>query len=442
MNLKFAVKGPIKLLAVSIQQQEQGERKSLMEVFAKLWKFYLDLGFKAKLTLFVVCFNGWLAGVCALGIYGMYRCSRGTNDMTIFNTMTGMLTVVTIITILLGIFFGWLISWSLVSPLAKITKNLSGVAEGNLAEGVDIDTKDEMGELALGVNRMRTKMAGIIAGIAANSEHIAAASRQLHMTAEQIATGAEEMASQTGTVAVASEEMSATSLEIATNCGMMASAAGEANNHARTGSEVVHRTIDVMERLQEMVTSTAAAVEALGESSDHIGKIVGTIEDIADQTNLLALNAAIEAARAGEQGRGFAVVADEVRALAERTSKATREISGMIKDIQAKTRNAVVSMTQGVSEVEEGSREAAQSEEAVNDILASIGTLAGQVQQIAVAADKQSAATNGINNNINDISQVVRQVAKGSHETSEASGELARLAEGLEEVVRQFSLAK
>ena len=162
------------------------------------------------------------------------------------------------------------------------------------------------------------------------------------------------------------------------------------------------------------------------QRSDQIGEIIGTIEDIADQTNLLALNAAIEAARAGEQGRGFAVVADEVRALAERTTRATREIGEMIKAIQKETKGAVAAMEQGVHQVETGTEEAARSGQALQDILAQVNDVAMQVNQIATAAEEQTATTSEISSNMLQITEVVQQTSHGAHESATAAAQLER----------------
>jgi methyl-accepting chemotaxis protein len=195
-----------------------------------------------------------------------------------------------------------------------------------------------------------------------------------------------------------------------------------------------------MYKIAEQVNATSKTVESLGARSDQIGQIVGTIEDIADQTNLLALNAAIEAARAGEQGRGFAVVADEVRALAERTTRATREIGEMIKAIQAETRGAVAAMEKGVKEVENGTVEAGKSGEAISDIIGQIGALQTQVNQIATAAEEQTATTSEISSNMMQITDVVQQTARGAHESAAAASQLNVVAEELQRLVRQFKL--
>jgi methyl-accepting chemotaxis protein/hemerythrin len=183
-------------------------------------------------------------------------------------------------------------------------------------------------------------------------------------------------------------------------------------------------------------------VEGLGQRSDQIGAIVNTIQDIADQTNLLALNAAIEAARAGEQGRGFAVVADEVRALADRTTKATREISSMITAIQGETRTAVTSMGEGVDQVKQGTEETARSGEALEDILNMINELAMQISQIATAAEEQTATTHEITSNIQMITEVVNRNVENAHGTTAATGKLAEQVDQLHEMVGHFRLAK
>jgi methyl-accepting chemotaxis protein len=195
-----------------------------------------------------------------------------------------------------------------------------------------------------------------------------------------------------------------------------------------------------MARIAERVKQTAQVVDTLGSRSDQIGAIIGTIEDIADQTNLLALNAAIEAARAGEQGRGFAVVADEVRALAERTTRATQEIGTMIKAIQRETKEAVCSMEDGVQQVEQGAQASRKSGEALESILSQIDHVTEQINQIATAAEEQTATTGEISGNVQQVSAVVQDAARGAQETSAAAGQLARQAQQLQNLVAAFKL--
>ena len=221
---------------------------------------------------------------------------------------------------------------------------------------------------------------------------------------------------------------------------MAAEGAKRASQSASDGARVVEKTVFVMGQIALKVQESARTVESLGERSDQIGTIIGTIEEIADQTNLLALNAAIEAARAGEQGRGFAVVADEVRALAERTTRATKEIGEMIKAIQKETHGAVAAMEQGVRQVESGTIEAAKSGQALQDILQQINHVAMQVNQIATAAEEQTATTSEISSNLTQITEVVQQTSQGAHESAAAAAQLSGNADDLQRLVMQFKL--
>jgi methyl-accepting chemotaxis protein len=326
-----------------------------------------------------------------------------------------------------------------VDALRLMLMNISQ-GEGDLTKRLDDTTKDELADICKYFNLFIEKLRNMIANISQTSAQVSAASIHLHSTAERIATGAEEVAAQAGTVATAGEEMSATSGDIAQNCQLAAEGARRALQAASSGAEVVERTVDVMGQIAEKVLESAKTVESLGARSDQIGAIIGTIEDIADQTNLLALNAAIEAARAGEQGRGFAVVADEVRALAERTTIATKEISEMIKAIQKETKGAVTAMEQGVHQVETGTAEAAKSGQALQDILRQINDVATQVNQIATAAEEQTATTGEISSNMTQITEVVQQTSQGAHDSATAASQLSGNAEELQRLVRQFKL--
>jgi methyl-accepting chemotaxis protein len=255
-----------------------------------------------------------------------------------------------------------------------------------------------------------------------------------------MAHGAEILASQSATVATAGEEITATSRDIAFNCQSAAESSKRAMTAAESGAAVVNQTVSVMSRIAERVQGTSTTIAGLGTRGDQIGAIIGTIEDIADQTNLLALNAAIEAARAGEQGRGFAVVADEVRALAERTTRATREISEMIKSIQTETRSAVGEMESGVREVKQGTDEASRSGDAIGQLLDQIEAVNHQVNQIAAAAEEQTTTTSEISANMHKITDVVQQTSRGAQETSSAANRLSLLAAELQRVVSRFRI--
>jgi methyl-accepting chemotaxis protein len=329
-----------------------------------------------------------------------------------------------------------------MKPLTNQLQLLRDLAEGegDLTKRLDDASKDEFGGIGRWFNLFVAKLQGTVGEVAGTSLQVAAAARQLHATADQIASGTDRVALQAGTVATACEEMAATSSDIAQNCQRAAGSAKHASASAQSGGIVVKETIDGMLRLASQVKGAARTVEDLGARSDQIGAIVGTIEDIADQTNLLALNAAIEAARAGEQGRGFAVVADEVRALAERTTKATREIGEMIKTIQNETKGAVAAMEEGVKEVERGTTASVKSGQALDDILQQVNDVEMQIDQIATAVEEQTATTAEITNNIQQMTDEVHNAAREAAETAEASGQLSHLAEALQRVVRQFKL--
>ena len=299
---------------------------------------------------------------------------------------------------------------------------------------------DEIVQIMVGVRRMACKLKGVLEKIAVSSQNVSVAAKQVSASADQIATGAAEVAAQAATVATADEEMSATSSDIAHNCQLAADGARKALDAARNGAGVVEKTLEVMCQISEKVRESSQTIESLGARGDQIGAIIGTIQDIADQTNLLALNAAIEAARAGEQGRGFAVVADEVRALAERTTRATQEIGEMIKAIQNETREAVAVMEQGVRQVEAGTGEATKSGDALHDILEQINSVNMQISQIATAAEEQTATTSEISRNMQNITNEVGDTTRGAQESATAAAQLRGDAEELQQLVQHFKL--
>lgn len=373
---------------------------------------------------------------------------KNTKDITqeLQNSASLRKTIMTLLASLLvtafcaALFICIAISRSIIVPVNTLAAQADRLAAGDLTVEIVCNTTDEIGHLAGSFKRMAASLRQTITRISETSALVASSSNQLQTTATQIAAGAEEVASQTTTVATASEEMSATSSDIACNCSMAADASRNTTDAAQAGAMVVQETISGMNTIAERVRQTSKTVEALGARSDQIGQIVGTIEDIADQTNLLALNAAIEAARAGEQGRGFAVVADEVRALAERTTKATREIGEMIKAIQKETGDAVKAMEEGVNEVEKGAESSHKSGVALEEILERIGEVSMQINQIATAAEEQTATTGEITSNIHQVTEVVHQTARGAEETASAAAELARQAHEMQNLVSQFKL--
>jgi methyl-accepting chemotaxis protein len=361
---------------------------------------------------------------------------RFSHQMVIKSIVLMIITVSLVMTLLA--FFGI----SMKRMISALNERLTDIVQGagDLSKRIPVTSNCELGEMGALFNTFVDKLHGIISDVANSSTRVASAASEISAVAEQMATSTAEVSAQAGSVATAGEEMAATSAEIARNCIKAAENSSQANDTALTGYNVVQQTLSVMNLASERVKESAKTVDFLGSRSEQIGEIISTIEDIADQTNLLALNAAIEAARAGEQGRGFAVVADEVRALAERTTKATREIASMIKSIQQETRNAVASMEEGVREVETGTREASRSGEALENILNRIGEVTMQVNQIATSAEQQTATTMEISGNIHQMTEVLREATRGVHDTAAATNELASLADELKRLVGNFKL--
>jgi methyl-accepting chemotaxis protein-2 (aspartate sensor receptor) len=373
---------------------------------------------------------------------GSYRDELNAEATILRNAMMGATLLVVVILVLT---FMLIVRRWISQPLGEAISMTALLASGDFRNVSTIDTDapksaDEVEHLSQEIQRMAGALKGLLLRINSSSEDVSSAAVRLNNIAEHIATGAEEVAAQAANVATAGEEMSATSGDIARNCQMAAEGAQRAAQTAGNGAGVVERTVAVMGQIAVKVQESAKTVESLGVRSDQIGAIIGTIEDIADQTNLLALNAAIEAARAGEQGRGFAVVADEVRALAERTTRATKEIGEMIKAIQKETKGAVAAMEQGVSQVESGTEEASKSGQALQDILEQVNDVAMQVNLIATAAEQQTATTFEISSNMMQITEVVQQTSHGAQESATAAAQLNFNAEELQRLVRQFKL--
>jgi len=343
--------------------------------------------------------------------------------------------------VLLGLLSVLYLSRNFASRLNRVADTMSRVADGDLSVQLRIFANDEIGELGKSINRMLASTVAMIASIKQTATELSVSADQMSTVNQQVAESSEEVVAQTGTVATASEEMAATSMEIAQNCSLAAESSRQGSKLAIEGVSVVQETVAGMNRLADKVKQAAATVERLGTRSEQIGEIVGTIEDIADQTNLLALNAAIEAARAGEQGRGFAVVADEVRALAERTTRATKEIGEMIRAVQLETKGAVASMDEGVHEVERGTSDAVRSGEALENIRCQIDSVSDQISQIATAAEQQMATTNEITGNIQQITEVVQLSASSSHNSADAARKVQNHAGHLHRLVEHFKVA-
>jgi methyl-accepting chemotaxis protein len=328
----------------------------------------------------------------------------------------------------------------LTEPIREGSQVLSNFAKGDFTTRVNSDYKGEHQQLKNDINKVGDSLSNLIGKITEAVQATASAANQISSSTEEMAAGAQEQSSQATEVAGAVEQMTKTIYETTKNTGQATEASKNAGKVAKEGGHVVEETIHGMNRIAEVVKKSAATVQELGKSSDQIGEIVQVIDDIADQTNLLALNAAIEAARAGEQGRGFAVVADEVRKLAERTTKATKEIATMIKQIQKDTSGAVESMQQGTEEVESGKALAEKAGTSLQEIIHGAQQVVDIVTQVAAASEEQSSAAEQISKNIESISSVTQQSASGIQQIAHASEDLNRLTLNLQELIAQFKL--
>jgi len=337
----------------------------------------------------------------------------------------------------------WLMHLLVLKPLHGLAGIAHDIAQGqgDLTKRVPVGSgSDEITDLARDFNLFIQKIHGAVSLVNQATNRLALSTVELSSTADNVVRTAEQQDARAVQSASAVEEMTMTAGEVARNSTEAARIAQETAETARSGQAVMTQTVTGMQQVSEAVVQAATIITTLGRSSDQIGAIVRVIEDIADQTNLLALNAAIEAARAGEQGRGFAVVADEVRKLAERTTKATKEIGDMIRQIQQDTKSAVASMDQGTNQVGQGVELASKTGEALSKIHSMINATAGMIQQIASAAEEQSNATRQIAGDLEAMTQTTRQTSSGIAESAQACHVLSTLANDLQKTVSAFKV--
>ncbi len=333
------------------------------------------------------------------------------------------------------------IARNITGRVSQMVAMIEAIAGDDLSrEDMQIRNRDEIGTAGTLLNSMKNNLKAIVQSIAATAERVASASEEISASATEMANGSETQKDQVHQVATAMQEMSATVHEVSENCNKASESAHKASETAREGGAIVGDTLTLMHSIADSVRESARSVQELGSRSDQIGKIVGVIDDIADQTNLLALNAAIEAARAGEQGRGFAVVADEVRKLAERTTKATKEIAEMIQSVQAETRGAVEKMQSGTQQVEKGVEVTAKAGGSLKQIIGQAEHVGEMVTHIATAANEQSSATEQVNSNMEQISKLVAESAQGAQQSAQACEQLSGLAFELQNLVSRFKL--
>lgn len=327
------------------------------------------------------------------------------------------------------------------TPVNEALRILEKMSSGDLTKQMDGEFKGDHAKIKASINTLSNSFAQILSQVTEAVELTRNTSYQISSSSEQMASGAEEQSSQTHEVAVAVEEMSKTALELAEST-VVADSVKYAAEMARSGFEKVTKAKKGMNEIVDSAKQTGNLIESLAKQTEQIGQIAQVIDDIADQTNLLALNAAIEAARAGEQGRGFAVVADEVRKLAERTTKATKEIGETIKSIQIEAKKADESMKTAHNAVEQGQQFNTELEESLKNILESSETIEVQIQRLGNAFEEQSKTSETISANINNINSVTNENAQGIHEIAEASENLNSLTDNLHNLVSTFKITK
>ena len=329
----------------------------------------------------------------------------------------------------------------LAESIQTMLQSVEQLAVGDLTQHVKAEKHDEIGRLFNGYNAAVENMRQLVAQVVEAVEATNESSGHIYRITEQTMNNIREQSTQTRNVAAAMEEMTVVIGENTRQASLAAHQAAQASDDARRSGSVIEGMIKNVGEVSSVVKESAARIEALGRSSEQIGEIVSVIEEIADQTNLLALNAAIEAARAGEQGRGFAVVADEVRKLAERTQKATKEIGTMIRSIQSNTTEVVISMNKGTKLVEESGSLAGQTSEALNEIISKTMHVSDIVSQLASASEQQAATSNDVAQSIESISNSAERSANAAATISQTAANLSYLTQDLHKLVGTFRLS-
>ncbi|WP_207061855.1 methyl-accepting chemotaxis protein [Motiliproteus sp. SC1-56] len=336
-----------------------------------------------------------------------------------------------------------LISRSINGPLSRLQATMEQACENrDLRLRADLKTEDELGRMSRAFDSMMVTFNGLVLEITAATSQVAGAANELSATTLQTSQGMEEQKRETLQVAAAVNQMNATVHEVANNVGKAADASTEGARSVSHGQAIMDQTVKAVTQLAERLAKSTELTRTLEQESANINTILEVINGVAEQTNLLALNAAIEAARAGEQGRGFAVVADEVRTLAQRTSESTAQIKAVIEQLQNGTAAAVSAMQESSEEAERTSGFADEAGQALQQISTSIEQIDGMTVQIASASEEQSAVADEINQNIEQISRVTEESSEAVSQVARASEELAHLAEHLQELSHRFSVTE
>ncbi|MAD75383.1 MAG: methyl-accepting chemotaxis protein [Rheinheimera sp.] len=357
------------------------------------------------------------------------------------NQLEWMIIIAAIIAIIIGVLAAIIITQMVVAPLQHVVRVAEKIASGDITEDLPTDRQDEPGQLMQAMQKMSISLRALINNLTAGIAQLATATEEMAAISEQNANGVNQQKQETEQVATAMNEMAATVQEVARSAEDASAAATESSAQADVGEQVVQKTIKQIKALAHEVTTSANSLGELKEQSNNIGSVLDVIKSIADQTNLLALNAAIEAARAGEAGRGFSVVAEEVRALAFRTQESTGQIEQLISTLQQKAEAAVSNMHKSSGLADNTLESADEAGEAIQAINSAVTSIQQMNQQIAAAALEQSTVAEEINRSIFSIRDVAEQSATASEETAAASNDLSRLGTELQQLARQFKVA-
>ncbi|MBM0489957.1 HAMP domain-containing protein [Aeromonas jandaei] len=364
--------------------------------------------------------------------------TKGVADL--YDSARTMSIAVSLITLGFVVVIAWLLTGQIRNPVMALLEQTRRVSAGDLTSRIDMQqfNNDELGTLAKGFGEMQTNLRTLVSEVSGSVVQLSSAAEEISSVASQSANNMNAQQHELNQLATAMNEMQATVQEVSRNTSDAASAATSASETAELGAKTVNDSIQRIERVASAIESTAVVIRQLGDDSRNIGMVLEVIRGIAEQTNLLALNAAIEAARAGEQGRGFAVVADEVRTLAKRTQDSTSQINNIIAELQQRAEQAGSTMQQSQDLMNTTVATAREAGESISQISGSVSSISHMNIQIATATEEQGAVSEELNRNVVNISHASEEVASGATQMAQACNELNHLATQLQEMVRRF----